>query len=551
MSGLGQAADVLAERVARRRAPVEPPAATDDGSPIATVTDEGRPRPQAAVLIDLGARHHLFHDGGGDPYAAIRIGARTAVLRVDGAEYRETLGREYYEMTGRGANRNAVGDAVSTLAAMAKFDGRCEPVFLRSSPIDGGIAIDLGDTGDDAVIITADGWRIGEAPVKFRRAGKATAMPRPTKASSADFARLWRHVNTEPTDRVLVAAWLLSALRPVGPYPIALLIGEQGTGKSAASRVLKRLTDPSISLLRAPPRDTRDLLVAATNARVLALDNLSGANAELADALCRLSTGGALAERRLYTNDEELLVEVQRPVILNGIDDPATRPDLADRCLHLLLPPLKARETEADLSRQFEADAPLILGALLNGLVLAQRDHESIDLHPLPRMADFAKWAAAGLPALGFSAGEFVAAYSRNRAELLEVAIDASPVASALVRFMDGRDQWTGSAVTLLSLLSDGSTNPAWPRSAKGLIGALRRLAPALRSVGIDVAHRREESRNVIDVCKVGKNVPDVPDAPAENRVCGASGASGASKPTLHNACTAAEYSATGWEADA
>lgn len=536
---------------------------------VATTNDEGRPRPQAAVLIDIGAHHHLFHDGGGDPYAVVGVGSRAAVLRVDGIEYREMLGREYYGLTGRGANRNAIADAVGTLTAMAKFDGPVEPVFLRVAPVDDGIAIDLGGATSDAVIVTADCWRIGPAPVRFRRAGKAAAMPRPIRAAPAEFARLWRHVNVEPSDRVLVASWLLAALRPVGPYPIALLIGEQGTGKTLASRVLKRLVDPSMSPLRAPPRDTRDLLVAAASSRVLALDNLSGANAELADSLCRLSTGGALAGRKLYTDDEELLVEIQRPVILNGIDDPATRPDLADRCLHLLLPPLRARQTEADLSRQFESDAPLILGALLNGMVLAQRDHASINLQPLPRMADFAQWAAAGLPALGFAPGEFVAAYQRNRAELMETAIDASPVASALVRFMDGRDRWTGSAAALLSLLSDGATSPAWPRSAKGLIGALRRLAPALRSVGIEAVHRRETTGNVLDVCKAGKDVPDVPevplarvlagtcggsgtcdapdlpDVPAENGADGTSGTCGASKPTLHGArrqCSADAY---------
>jgi hypothetical protein len=547
------AADVLALPTA------EPPATSADAAPVRTTTDEGHPRPQAAVLVDIGVRHHLFHDTGGDPYAAVKVGDRTAVLRVDGTEYRDLLAREYYVLTGKGANRNAIGDAVSTLSAMARFDGQEEPVHLRVAPIADGLAIDLGDSTGDAAIVTAEGWHVAPAPVRFVRPGKPAALPRP--ARGGDFARLWDNVNVAPGDRVLVAAWLLAALRPTGPYPIMLLVGEQGTGKSSTSRVLKRLTDPSAAPLRAPPRDVRDLLVAARNTRVLAVDNLSGTNADLSDALCRLSTGGALSERRLYTNEDEVLVELQRPIILNGIDDVATRPDLADRCLHLLLPPLATRETEADLARRFEADAPLIFGALLDALVLAQRDHEKVELSALPRMADFAKWATAGLPALGFSADEFMAAYQRNRDELMETAIDASPVASALVRFMEHRDQWTGSAVTLLSLLADGTTSPAWPKSAKGLVGTLRRLAPALRSAGIEVTHRREAARNVIDVCRVGENVPQVPqvpparktagacgaygacdvpqvpEVPAENGHAGACGACGASEPTLHGTC--------------
>lgn len=64
---------------------------------------------------------------------------------------------------------------------------------------------------------------------------------------------------------------------------------------------------------------------------VLALDNLSGLDHRLPDALCRLAAGGALSGRKLYTDSDETLIEVQRPVILNGIDDLATRPDLAER----------------------------------------------------------------------------------------------------------------------------------------------------------------------------------------------------------------------------
>lgn len=533
---------------------------------IATRDDEGRRRPQADVLVDIGCTHHLFHDEGGDPYAAVTVGQRRAVLRVDGREYREILGREFYALTGKGANRNAIGDAVATLAARARYDGPEEPVFLRTATDGDGIAVDLGDATGDAALVTAAGWRIAPAPLNFRRSGKAGALPRPT---TADFSRLWRHVNVDPADRVLVAAWLLAALRPSGPYPIMLLVGEQGTGKSSTARALKFLTDPSTAPLRAPPRDTRDLLVAAVNAWVVALDNLSGASPDMSDSLCRLSTGGALAERAYFTNADELLIELQRPVILNGIDDPATRPDLADRALHLLLPPLATRQTEAKLARQFEADAPLIMAALLDGLALALRDHATMRLNPLPRMADFATWAAAGLPALGYSADEFLAAYQRSRADLLDTAIDASPVASALVRFMDTRDAWTGGANALLALLADGTQSQAWPKSAKGLLSALRRLAPALRAHGVEWEHQRTNRGNSVALCKVrldapqapqappapfsggtcgGSQAPQAPQAPLESRTSGACGTCGASKQTLHEIapapCTAAEYAA-------
>lgn len=492
---------------------------------IPTHTDEGKPRPQAAVLIDIGHCHVLFHDRGGDAYAKVDIGTRTAVMAVGGTEYRDVLAREYYALTEKGANRNAIGDAISTLSAVAKYSRGGDAVYLRVADADSGIEIDMGDDTGDAAIVTKDGWTIGKPTVNFRRSGKPMPLPRPT---SADFSLIWPHINVAEEDRPLMAAWLLAALRPSGPYPVALLIGEQGTGKSVTSRMLKRLTDPSAVMLRPPPREDRDLQVASVSSWVVALDNLSGLNATLSDCLCRIATGGGFAGRKLFTDADETLIEVQRPAIVNGIDDIANRPDLADRCLHLILPPLTARRTEREVEAGFQSDAPAIFAALLDGLVLATKNHASVHLDRLPRMADFATWAAAGLPALGFSADEFMSAYTRNRDGLAEMALEASPVASALMTFMTVRDTWTGSSADLLGRLTDTSPgaagNQAWPKSAKGLLGALRRVAPALRAAGITVDHQRTNTRNVVEVCKArlqAPQVPHVPPAPFDGGACG------------------------------
>lgn len=473
---------------------------------ITATTEEGTPRPQAVVLTDIGKTHHLFHDEGGDPFAKVGGGA----YAVGGVEYRELLGREYYRLSGKGANRNAIADAVNTLSAIAKFDGPQEPVFLRVGARDGGIVIDSGGPDWRCYVVAPGRWGVEpNSPVHFRRAGKQTPLPDPTKP---DFARLWRHINVAKEHRVLVAGWLLGALRPQGPYAVLLLNGEQGTGKSLASRKLKALTDPSASPLRAPPKDERDLLVAATNSWVLALDNLSGVDHQLSDALCRIATGGALAGRRLYSDADEILIELQRPVILNGIDEIATRPDLAERCLHIALPPIRERVTEADLQEAWREDAGAIFAALLDGLALALERVELMELGSLPRMADFARFAAAGMPALGFTEQEFITAYRQNQAEAIEAGLESSPIGSAIRAFMASRTTWAGSGAELLRHLADlgGETYAkSWPRSPKGLSNALKRLAPSLRHVGIYWRPTRTAKGNLIELtCKAPGQAP-------------------------------------------
>jgi hypothetical protein len=125
---------------------------------------------------------------------------------------------------------------------------------------------------------------------------------------------------------------------------VIALAGEQGSANSSFSAILEALVDPSVAPLRALPREDRDLFIGASNGHVLAFDNVSGLPAWISDTLCRLATGGGFAVRQLYTDRDEVLFDAVRPVILNGIEDVVTRPDLADRALFLTLEPIPEKE---------------------------------------------------------------------------------------------------------------------------------------------------------------------------------------------------------------
>ena len=112
---------------------------------------------------------------------------------------------------------------------------------------------------------------------------------------------------------MLLAAWLVAAFRPHGPYPILVLHGEQGSAKSTTARVLRALLDPNTAPLRGEPRDLRDVMIAASNGWIISFDNLSRIPHWLSDALCRLATGGGFSTRELYTDSEEVLFDAQRP----------------------------------------------------------------------------------------------------------------------------------------------------------------------------------------------------------------------------------------------
>src|SRR3981189_1751436 len=155
---------------------------------------------------------------------------------------------------------------------------------------------------------------------KLRRArDRLLPLPIPQPGGSIELLKSYLNL-PNPNDFVLVVTWLLATLRSEGPYPLLVISGEQGSAKTVLAKILKALVDPNAAPARALPREDRDLFIAANNGHVLAFDNLSGLPAGLSDTFCRLASGGGFAVRQLYTDQDEVLFDAARPVILNALE---------------------------------------------------------------------------------------------------------------------------------------------------------------------------------------------------------------------------------------
>lgn len=484
------------------------------------------------ILIQIGRDENqceLFRSGADDSaeaYARIRRDNHFVHHAVRSRTYASWLRNEFFQRLDRSPSSEAFNSAINTLEAAALHRGERIDVYQRVAPVEGGVAIDLCDEEWSVVLVTEAGWRVvpnADSPVRFTRRRGMMPLPRPVPGGS--IGELRPFVNLPHEDGwVLFVCTLTSVLNPRGPYVVLVLSGEQGSAKSTTAKRARSLTDPNQAPVRRLPRDDRDLMIAARNAHVQAFDNLSTISAAISDALCSLVTGGGYATRQLYTDSEEMLFHSMRPVLMNGIEDVATRPDLLDRCVVLALPPISevGRREEKEMDSEFEAARPRIFGALLDGVATALRRHDSIRLTRRPRMADFARWCAASETAFGFGEGTFLAAYERNRRDAVAIALESSTVFAPLSLLMGGQDEWSGTAGELLrvleGLVTDQRTKDRhdWPTNAKGMAEALKRIAPALRMMGIEVTtgERTNDSarHRLITIRRLILDDPDDPD---------------------------------------
>jgi hypothetical protein len=439
----------------------------------------------------------FFHDGE-TAYADVEAPhpvPHQEILQVRSKAFRTWLGGRYWHANGRPAGGQALNDAVDVLGALARFDGPDRRVSIRIAEQQGAIYLDLADDRWRVVEVDSAGWRIRDrSPIPFRRPRGLAPLPVPMPGGSLDELRSFVNVRDDDQFRLL-AGWLLAAFRTSGPYIVLLLAGEQDSAKSTTARLLRLLVDPNEVGDRSLPRDEQSMAIAAGNSWIASFDNVSTLADWRSDAIARLATGAGFSTRQLYSDDEEFLVHVSRPVILNGIGAVVTRADLLDRAIVLDLAtiPDDQRRPEEEFWRAFEAARPRLLGALLSAVSVAFSRHDQVVIGPLPRMADATLWVTAAEGHLDWPSQSFLAAYRAKIAHRRAATLEASPLAAPISMLLATADRWSGTATDLLRVLEQRVDAAAirrrdWPKTAAVLGTARRRLAPDLRKVeGIDI----------------------------------------------------------------
>ena len=453
---------------------------------------------QAQALVAIAEEAcELFHDGD-QRYASIDVAGEPAhveTLVLRSRAFREWLAGTYWRANRRAAGPQPLADALEILSSMARFDRPQRKVGLRIAEHRGAIYLDLGDDQWRVVEIDAAGWRlIDRSPVPFRRPRGLEPLPAPVAGGSLEMLRPFVNADDEDQYRLL-AGWLLAAFRPHGPYVVLVLGGEQDSGKTSTARMLRLLVDPNVVGDRALPRDDRSMAIASSNSWIASFDNVSSVADWQSDALARLATGAGFSTRQLYSDDEEFLVHVARPVILNGIGGIVTRADLLDRAIVIDLPAIRdgRRMSESDFWGSFELARPLLLGSILTAVSASFDGQERVDIDALPRMADPIRWVTAAEGLLRWPRGAFLDAYRRNRSRSRVLTLQASPLTSPLLGILNGSRGWRGTATELLGELERSVDEQArrradWPKSAAVLGTSLRRLAPDLRRIeGVDI----------------------------------------------------------------
>ena len=458
------------------------------------------------LVLESGAE--LFHDQAKEPHITIlEVDGGRHIYRLRSSAYRDRLSYISFRALSEVPSSETIRAALNVLAGIGTFDSPQHQLSVRTAWYEDRIYYDLGD--GRAVEIGAAGWEISDTPpILFRRFKHQKAQTTPAAGGNLEDILDLLNLPDEHTQLLFITD-IVAGLVPGIPRALSVFWGPQGSGKSLALRFKRELQDPTEVPLQGLPRDIGEFVQIGSHNLCVFLDNLTSLPGWLSDGLSRFATGDGFTKRALFTDDDDFFFKPQGVGGISATNLVITAADLLDRALIYPMGSISEgnRAEEKGLLNRFESMRPRLLGAVFDALAGAMSLKPEIHHDKLPRLADYALWGCATAVELGYQASAYWDALKANSILQTAEALDASPVAQAVLAFMENKDNWQGTPSELLGSLREiaddlkiDRTAKAWPKEAGWVTRRLNLVVPNLAQVGLSFTTSHDGKQRVISL---------------------------------------------------
>lgn len=441
---------------------------------------------QANRLIEIASQHPLFHDDTKEGFANVDC----ITYKIRSKAFKCLLSKKLWDDEKIAPNSDALNQALNVIDAMSVHDGKLIKLHNRIAEHEGSFYYDLCDT-PNIVRITPNGWEVTfDYPILFRRYSHQQKQVIPQKGG--DIRRLFDFINIKDEQhRLLALAYLATCFIPGIPHPIFHPWGDQGAGKTSMFEFFKELVDPSKLGVFITPRNPEELIQALDHHYLCLFDNISTFPDWLSDLFSQACTGGGFSKRMLYTDDDDVIYQIQRCIGINGINLLVVRSDMMDRTILLHMDRIEPamRKEKKVIMAEFEKQKPYILGCIFDTLSRAMAIYPTVKLKNLPRMADFMTWGVAISQALGYQGEDFIIAYQKNIEAQNSEIINSNTLAQAVLVLMQDLGEWNGTVKQaydeLASLVTISKDDKTFPKHTNKLRNHLNRIKANLIDLGV------------------------------------------------------------------
>src|SRR3989339_896016 len=238
--------------------------------------------------------------------------------------------------------------------------------------------------------------------------------------------------------------------------PLILFLGNKGSGKSTAFRLLLKLLFGSSQDVFSIIRGKEDAFLSTVSDEYMAVfDNVDTGVKWLNDHLAAIATGVSITMRKLYTTNEKIDFKPRVFIGLTARTPKFRRDDIADRLLILNLEPLKNFLAENRLIGELLEKRNEIYTDLLNNLnrIVKHLNTDKSTLTENFRMADFAElsWKIGNIVGVG---DNVIAALKKMQSEQNTFYIKGDLVIESIEAWLDGMNN-DGRWITVKELYDE------------------------------------------------------------------------------------------------
>jgi hypothetical protein len=328
--------------------------------------------------------------------------------------------------------------------------------------------------GDNRVFVM-DGEHITEANngvdgVLFRKPEKPDVLPADLDYQGAPLLEMFGELKlddgelTEAEQRLLLMIYTIAMLFPqLQPTRlIAVLVGEQGSGKSFTGRRIGQLfCGPTWDVTTMDEGKKDDFSLLLTRRFVVCADNVDSKLPWIHDVLACAATGAELSKRKLYSNNSFVNGRVESFLFLTTRQPRwLKRDDVVQRCLPIAFKKRPDRfEAQGVLNKREAAMRPARIGHLLdvcNRVVKLLRE-ERVPQPTSLRIADFAILGGLIAEAMGLRAEFDVAVEKLPREQRKFLAADHPIIEELHEYLLQGHyNEWIDAAELYAKLAESG-----------------------------------------------------------------------------------------------
>lgn len=459
-------------------------------------------------------------------YVLVKKNDHVESLKVESKQFRHWLRGQYSSDV---ENLDLHGDDIfktvaDEIISRAHVNGTERvQIHNRIAQLEGEILYDLGTQDWKITKITPEGMETVSfdptLPVFHRRQSLQTQVI-PKEGDGKELGKLTELLHILDEDKLVFIVHLVSMFLESCAVPMMVFDGSAGSLKTTATATIKRMVDPNgkgiDDNVSAMAEKSDDLIIQINNRYLASFDNVSFINQNTSDVLCRAITGSGNMRRKKYTDDNEIIQNFRRKIVLNGIVPTLDYPDLQTRLLSYARKPVDEsnRISEKEFNEKLESLLPGLLAKIFISLSKALKAYPVLKtkIKPKTRMADFEIWGEIISRVLGHSENSFLDSYHRKMAEGQISQIDSHPIVAAIQKFMEAREQYENTASHLYQELVTIAANSGtdinsryvrFPKTSSYMIKELKIVDPLLKTIDfmVETYHYTKSDG------KFGKNV--------------------------------------------